>query len=139
MMKVQVQSQKVQNDAMKMQMDAQARMRELDIKEQETLIKSQVAQAQQMVDEARLEMEATIKSFAAQLDEQYLLLEKFKADIAAKESAIEEIRLAREADMEVVRMAKDVLESSKNPGSPEVKAEAPAPLQINIDAKGQTI
>lgn len=123
-MKIQVQQAKVDADNMKAQMGMQAQMRDLDRKDYELQLKAGTDQAKVQLDQYKAQLEQVMQDFMMQLESQRVQLEQFKAQVQARESEMEEIRLAREVDVKAYQAAAD---SAK-----QTEPESAVPPVVNI-------
>lgn len=116
---------KIELQQQKIATDAAIKQKELEQKELKLALDAQSAVADNQLAKFKAEMDATVQEFAMQIEAQRLQIENFKAQMAARESEMEEIRLAREVDIESMRSA---VELAKN----QPPAEAKAPQIINV-------
>ena len=124
MMKIQVAQMKAQGQIM-------ARQRELDqaewrmqLQQDQANMKAQNDAAEVQVKAFKAQLDEVVQTFMMQIEGQRLALDDFKADMAARESQMEEVRLAREADVEEYKAIN---------GLEEVEApESTTPPIINI-------
>lgn len=105
MMMIQIEQQKVQNDGMKAQLENQNKQRELERKEYELQLKSGTETAGMQLKQYQAQTEEVMQRFLAELEAQRVAIEQFKAQMAARESEMEEIRLAREVDAKTYEAA----------------------------------
>lgn len=146
-MKIQVQQQKLQIEAQRDQMSAQIQTREADRKDYEIQLKAGAdAAAQQLeqyklsLEQARLQTEGQLQTFLAQLEQQRVQIENFKAQMQARESEMEEIRLAREAEVEQYKAAVETAQAQPpaEPTPPQIINITPPampPINVVVDAK----
>ena len=137
MMKLQMQGQK-------QQIDAQVAARELQQKD----IGMQLEARDQQLREVEQAQAASIESFKVQMqsqldrallviEQQRVAIEQFKAQTQAQESAMEEIRMAREADVAALEAVTQPQALPQAPSPPQIiTMEAPPmpPININVDA-----
>lgn len=153
MLKVQTQQQKIQLDAQKNQVEAMAKSRELDQKEGKLMQEAQAMQLEQgqkdferKVEAARLQIELRNQRLLEIVEMQRLALDDFKAKVTAQESAIEEIRLAKETELEQLRIDTEktrltletlmaTVEQPKEVQAP--KAESPKLPDIHVHLGGK--
>lgn len=109
-------SMKIQLKTQEVQMQGQVKMRELDQKEYKMMLDEREAQFRQQLEAYAQSADQQIQSMLAGLEAQRVQIEEFKAQVLARESMLEEQRLAVEV----------ALENQK----PVEMPEAPKPPQI---------
>ena len=105
--------------------DAALKAKELEQKELRLALDAQKQVNDTNIAKFKADMDASVQDFAMQIEAQRLQLESFKADMQARESEMEEIRLARESDLESMKSAVELAKS-------QPPAEAQAPQIINV-------
>lgn len=142
MMEAQLQSQKAALEgslqAQKNDMEAHFKSRELDQKELQISIDAQQQSAKQNLEELKFQISTMTDKIMIGIESQRVEIEAFKARMQAAESSMEEIRLAREADLEAVRQMVDVQSQALAPQQ-QVQQPQAAPITINniIPEKGK--
>ena len=116
---------KIELAAQKQSNEAAFKQKELEQKELKLALDAQKQVNDSQLDKFRAEMERQVQEFAMQIEAQRLQIEGFNSQMAARESEMEEIRLAREADVESMKSAVEL-------ASKQAPAEAQAPQIINV-------
>lgn len=164
-MKVQILGQKNEIQANKDQMAAMAKARELDQKEYKLGIEERQAQFDQQLQVAEHQLDQTkqafteqietikqqsdeaIRAYQAKLDQalvaveqQRVMIEAFQAKAQAQESALEEVRLAKEASVEAINRVTEFIATqaeTKQEDQPKVEKAPSQPLNITIVNAGK--
>lgn len=128
-MKLEIQNQKLMLDMQKMQMENQTKQLDLQIT---TQLESQKQLAQQELDAAKLRLQAESQMFEQEAESRYLELETYRATLeelrvkfAQKESLMEELRLARQADVENLMR---IIEAQRS----DVETATTRPVTVNL-------
>lgn len=122
-MKLQLEAQKQQLEAQKMQQAAMKDQVELQLAGREQVRKEAETAGDQQLDAMAQKLDELVETTKLQLDAQRVEIERYKAQAQALESRMEEIRMAKLADIDE---AKAVIEAAN------VAKEEPSPTTINI-------
>lgn len=119
---------KLQLQGQKQQLEAQAKERELQQKEFKLQLEAQKQANETALSQQRAELESVIQQAMVQMEAMRVDIERFRAEVQAREAEMEEVRLAREADARMVEAAMPKPETAKQ-----------SPVQVIIDASKQEI
>ena len=107
LMKVQIESQRLQLDTQVKTRDLERKELQVQFKNQENLQKQQVSALENQVKAQNIQFDNQISQFMAELEAQRVAIEQFKAGMSAKESQMEEIRLAAEVEAKIMEASKE--------------------------------
>lgn len=127
-MKLNILNQKQQTEAFKVSRDLDRKDFEMQLKQAKLEIEAQKTNAATALEEYRLQVDQELQNFLASLERQRVEIEQFKAEMQARESEMEEVRLAREADTNQVTA---ILETQKT--ASETEAPQVSPVTVNIN------
>lgn len=137
-MKIQIAQQKVQTDAMKAQADAQVKQADIQTKMQEMMLEERDREFNRMLESAKMQTEQIIQNFQQIIDAQRLKLEQalvqieqFKSEVQARETIMEEKRLALETMLEARNGSQP--QEPREPTIVQVPAPTMPPLNITLD------
>lgn len=109
--------------------DAAYKAKQLEIDQFKAFVERDAKRIDQQFEAMRLGLEEVTSRFMISIEQQKLSIEEFKAVQQAIESQREEIRLAKTANLEIVRAAADI----KNMlGPPTINVAPPEPAQIEL-------
>jgi len=106
--------------------------RETDIKEFEAIIKKQEADTKAKFEAMRVAIEEVVSRFGMAMEQNKHSLEQVRVIADVMESHQEEVRLAREANLNIVKAAADIKTQLANAEPKIVQLEPAAPQQLQI-------
>jgi hypothetical protein len=118
-------AQKLELQGQKQAIEAQKVAREQDRKDYELQLKAQAQSSELQLAEYKTQLDNTVANFSMQMEAARIQIEEFKAQMQARESEMEEIRLAQEAD---AKMYQEAVTTAKN----TAPAEPQPPQIINV-------
>jgi hypothetical protein len=125
----------IQLQAQAQQAQAQQKERELQIREVETNLKAQKQEAElqlQMQSESlrqyQAQVDMQVQRMMIQLEQQKIEIDRYKAQMQARESGMEEMRMAKEVDARIVQDRLSMI-------TPPAPVESTPSVQINIGAE----
>lgn len=135
-LKIQLQNQKLMLENQRMQTDVAIRAQESQLKgqieSQKLMIEAQDKMHKQQLEAAKFQQKAFMDSFMQWATEQGLSIDSFKAQINARESMLEETRLAKEMDVRVIEaLSAQPAQSPKPEQSPVTIINAPQAPTVN--------
>jgi len=130
---------KLELQAQKQQMEVMLKERELSQKDYRLQMEAQEQAFRQEMERYKLTFDQQMQAFLAKLEQQNVLIESFKARAQAAESQMEEIRLAREADLHTYRQALQAAQVQQ-PAVPQppqiIQVQPPSmpPINLTVEA-----
>lgn len=134
---------KIQNEQAKLQQDGQIKMQEFALEERRIALDERKEIVAEQIEQVKVEFQNALDSALLQIENQRVQIEQFKAQMQARESEMEEIRLARVTDLAAYQQAVQTAQTTA-PAEPQAPMiiQVPSPqmpaINLNVEAGRQT-
>lgn len=133
MRELDLKEQKQSADIQKNQVDIAIKSRETDVKEFKAIIEKERADAQTRFDNMRIAIEDVTSRFAMAMEKNRFAIDEFKVMMDALESQKEEARLAKDAQLQIVKAASEII--NKAPHVVQLEPAPPAQIELKLPEK----
>lgn len=133
MRELDLKEQKQFSDDQKNRVEVALKARETDIKEFKVLIEKEREEAKTRFEQMRLAIEDVTSRFAMAMEKNRFAVEEFKVMMDVLESQKEEARLAKDAQMQIVKAASEII--NKAPHVVQLEPAPPAQIELKLPEK----